>query len=296
MKYITLIFLMVFSLTVRSQDTLVTYFDSQWKKVSKENATYYRIAYKNSSKMWVVNDFFLQGQIQMKGTYLTRKLKKRHGHFTFYFENGMKQSERQYIKNKPVGKWVWWYETGNMKRKGEFNKKGKKIGYWKGWYENGNLDFEGKYLYNKRENEWKWYFDNGQMSAKEIYRRGKQVGAQYWNRNGSKVESNIKAEVKPEFIGGPKELINFLHENIKYPEEAKLEGISGRVYIRFFIGIDGKIEDPKVIKSVCPTIDKEALRVVKKMPKWIPGKKHNRPERIPFILRLKFKLKWINYN
>ena len=76
----------------------------------------------------------------------------------------------------------------------------------------------------------------------------------------------------PQFPGGPSALFEYLSKNIKYPVVAEENGVQGRVIVTFVVERDGSITDVKVVKSVDPSLDKEAQRVVKSMPHWIPGK------------------------
>ena len=84
-----------------------------------------------------------------------------------------------------------------------------------------------------------------------------------------------EVEQMPSFPGGQGALMNYLNSNIQYPVIAEENGIQGRVVVQFVIGEDGSISDVRVAKSVDPSLDKEAVRVVKNMPKWIPGKLQN---------------------
>ena len=97
-------------------------------------------------------------------------------------------------------------------------------------------------------------------------------------------------EVMPQFPGGQIAMLQYLMENIKYPEQAMKEGIQGRVTVRFIVEKDGSISDVKPILSVHPLLNKEAVRVVESMPKWTPGKQNGKPVRVRFNLPVMFKL------
>ncbi|MBN2638509.1 MAG: TonB family protein [Bacteroidales bacterium] len=97
-------------------------------------------------------------------------------------------------------------------------------------------------------------------------------------------------EQSPEFIGGTKALMKYLGENIKYPVEAKKEGIQGRVFVNFIIEKDGSVSNARILRGIGHGCDKEALRVVEQMPKWIPGKQRGEPVRVVFTLPIQFKL------
>lgn len=98
------------------------------------------------------------------------------------------------------------------------------------------------------------------------------------------------AEVMPTFPGGEKELMKFLYDNLKYPVVDMEQGTQGRVTLRFVVGVDGSISDVEVQRSLSPTCDKEAVRVVKAMPKWIPGRQNGKPVPVYFSLPVRFKL------
>lgn len=106
----------------------------------------------------------------------------------------------------------------------------------------------------------------------------------------SKFDAVDIPEEMPEFPGGINELMKFLQENMKYPEDATKEGKQGRVIVRFVIDKDGTISDATVMRSVYPSIDAEALRVVNAMPKWTPGKVKGAPVRVKYTLPLVFSL------
>ncbi len=76
----------------------------------------------------------------------------------------------------------------------------------------------------------------------------------------------------PQYPGGTSAMFSYLSSNIKYPLVAQENHITGRVIVTFVVECDGKIGDIRVVKSVDPSLDKEAMRVVGAMPKWIPGK------------------------
>lgn len=97
-------------------------------------------------------------------------------------------------------------------------------------------------------------------------------------------------EVMPQFPGGQIAMLQYLMKNIKYPEQAMKEGIQGRVTVRFIVEKDGSISDVKPVLSVHPLLNKEAVRVVKSMPKWSPGKHNGKPVRVRFNLPVMFKL------
>ncbi len=96
-------------------------------------------------------------------------------------------------------------------------------------------------------------------------------------------------ETMPEFPGGEAALRKFLADNIRYPTLAQENGIQGKVVIEFIIGKDGGVYDIAVNRSVEGSLDKEAVRVVNLMPKWIPGKKNGKTVKVKYFLPVLFR-------
>jgi len=96
-------------------------------------------------------------------------------------------------------------------------------------------------------------------------------------------------EENPEFKGGMEELYKFLGKHLKYPKEAKENGIEGKVFVQFVVWKNGEIRDVKILKGVHEMLNKEAIRVIKMMPKWIPGKQRGKAVNSRFTLPVKFK-------
>lgn len=97
-------------------------------------------------------------------------------------------------------------------------------------------------------------------------------------------------EQMPAFPGGQNELMTYLGKNIKYPTIAQENGTQGRVIIQFVVERDGSITDVRVARGVDPYLDKEAVRVIQSMPKWIPGKQNGKAVRVKFTVPVMFKL------
>ncbi len=97
-------------------------------------------------------------------------------------------------------------------------------------------------------------------------------------------------EKMPEFPGGDKALLEFLSKNIKYPVEAQKKDLQGRVVVSFVVEKDGSLSDVKTAKSVDPLLDEEAMRVVKSMPKWLPGRQKGKAVRVKFNVPISYQL------
>ncbi len=101
----------------------------------------------------------------------------------------------------------------------------------------------------------------------------------------------VVVETMPEFPGGQAELFKYLSQNVKYPVIAQENGIQGRVICQFVVNKDGSIVDVEVVRSGGDaSLDKEAVRVIKSMPKWKPGKQRGKPVRVKYTVPVNFRL------
>lgn len=112
----------------------------------------------------------------------------------------------------------------------------------------------------------------------------------YINPKSSEEVFGDVAEQMPSFPGGDRKLMEYLSENIRYPEEYEEICVQGRVIVSFIVEKDGSISNVKVAKSLDPLLDKEAVRVVSGMPKWIPGRQNGVAVRVRYIIPVTFRL------
>lgn len=101
---------------------------------------------------------------------------------------------------------------------------------------------------------------------------------------------SVGFEQMPQFPGGDKALVKFFRDNINYPTSARINNIEGNVVIQFIIDSSGIIDSPKVLRSLSPDCDTEGLRIIRIMPKWMPGRNKGRPVKVHFTLPIKFQL------
>ena len=109
---------------------------------------------------------------------------------------------------------------------------------------------------------------------------------------GKKAETQVYTiiETMPEFPGGQEGQARFLMTNLRYPEEARNQGITGKSYISYVVDIDGSITDARVVRSAHPILDEEALRVVRAMKYAKPGYQRGKPVRVQFTQPINFNL------
>lgn len=104
------------------------------------------------------------------------------------------------------------------------------------------------------------------------------------------VYNTANVQQQPEFPGGDAAMYKWISEHLQYPAAAAEEGVSGRVTVEFIVSKTGTIENARVVRGRHPALDKEALRVVKAMPKWNPGRNNGQPVKVTYILPVTFRL------
>ena len=97
-------------------------------------------------------------------------------------------------------------------------------------------------------------------------------------------------EEMPSFPGGEAKLMEYVGKNVKYPQIARETGIQGRVFVNFVVEPDGSVSNVSVLRGIGGGCDEEAMRVVKNMPKWKPGKQRGKPVRVQYMLPVNFRL------
>ena len=110
------------------------------------------------------------------------------------------------------------------------------------------------------------------------------------HRDSNEEEVYDVVEVEPQYKGGDQALSDFIRNNVVYPELAIQMAEQGKVFVRFIVEKDGRINHVSIARKVTPALDKEAIRVIMRMPKWIPGMQNGKPVRTSVVLPIVFKL------
>ncbi len=152
--------------------------------------------------------------------------------------------------------------------------------------ENGKITINGKEV-KKISMNGKDFYDGDQVvnTNKSMQTKVTAEGSVKDNNEIFEIVENM-----PEFPGGMAELMKFLQQNIKYPEQAQKDSIQGRVIVQFTIKKTGEVSNATVIRSVSPELDAEAIRVVNAMPLWTPGEQKGEPVNVKFTLPIQFRL------
>jgi len=127
-------------------------------------------------------------------------------------------------------------------------------------------------------------------SAQGRQRVGMYYSEGYMSTEVTEVYDADFVDEEPMFPGGERALLKFINSERKYPMQAYSQGISGRVLCGFIIGTDGAISHVQVLRGVEESLDREAVRIISKMPKWAAGKIDNSPVPVHYILPIPFRL------
>ena len=160
------------------------------------------------------------------------------------------------------------------------------------YFSNGSKCDSSYYLKNKKEGKSRGWYSNGSRYYEEIYNKGNVIKSIYFDSNGIEVEKQLVCS-EPYYPGGEKALFSYLAAETKYPPIAKDAGITGVVYVQFVVREDGKVDpdDITILRGVHPALDNEAIRVVKSMPAWKPGRQRGKAVPVYYKLPFRFNLK-----
>ena len=97
-------------------------------------------------------------------------------------------------------------------------------------------------------------------------------------------------EQMPQYAGGQAALMEYMKNSLKYPKDAAAQKVEGRILVSFIVEKDGSLSDVKATKAIFPSLDAEAVRVVKEMPRWTPGRQRGVVVRVKYVLPITFRL------
>jgi periplasmic protein TonB len=184
-----------------------------------------------------------------------------------------------------------YFKSGKIKTQKDYAvyKNRKLDGKLKEWFESGQVYKDIDYKDGKKNGQLFTYWANGKLKRADRFENDSLIEGKCMTSEGT-VIAHYEYEKTPSFPGGTNHLINYLRKEIKYPKNASRAGIEGRVLVRFVINTNGTISDIKITESVSQELDEEALRVVRKMPKWEPGMEDGEVIKSAVYLPIHFKL------
>ncbi len=243
MKYLIatlLIFTKVFLFAQTHADTIYLT-ENLYVTKSIDSSEYYKVI-KKENGLYFVSEYFTQSDsIKMSGSFKDYERTIREGEFVFY-EKGMISSRANY-------------------------KGGILNGLSSNYYDSGELFYTSNYI-NDISQDLLAYYKDGTLKRKEIHSEGIK---ECYKPNGEKADFYEFMVPATYPNGGSTGMKKYIAENLRYPDEAVEKNIQGKVTINFLVSKTGEITTVKVKKSVHHLLDKEAIRVIKSMPKWNPG-------------------------
>jgi periplasmic protein TonB len=184
-----------------------------------------------------------------------------------------------------------YFKSGQMKIQKYYSDYiGNKLdGKLKEWYENGQLQKDIDYKDGKKSGQLLTYWENGMSKRIDFFENDELIEGKCFGSDGQEID-HFDFVKSPEFPGGKEAYARYLIRQTKYPSKARKMGIEGRVVVRYTITEYGTISDIEIIQSVTDELDKEAIRVVKNMPKWEPGMEEGEAVRVTLSIPIWFRL------
>ncbi len=283
------------------------------------DAYYIRRATKKPG-LWLVKDYYTyEKTLKMSGMFSDDSFKTGQGSFQYYYRNGRLEKEGNYTDGKKHGLWMGYDEHGNTTDsslfndgmpylfsyrwndkhiifKGTYDSLGKGSGTETEYYdyEKGKVSSSGIFSEaHKKAGIWNYYYKSGGKSCIGHFRNDSLLTIECYKEDGTTETDSCKEEILPK---APYDFNKFLYDNLHFPEDVRddFQGKKLKLYTRaivqFVVNESGAIENIEVIKHTLPELDSEAMRVMKLMPNWLPGKDHNRPVKTTFTLPIVFKI------
>lgn len=274
-------FLIVFLLSCGSTGLFAqtSYYDFFLKKIRKSDAQYYSKEERKGRTVFVRLYNVKNDLLVAEGGCASTKpgLVWQGKHVTFH-KNGKVESEGQYTNGNKIGTWLYYHDNGV--RSGEDTFDGDEHRYIQRWDENGNT------LLNEGTGVYPVKFD-GTISYREVLHHKLRSS---FSINDTGDTTYTVVEKTAEYPGGMEGFYQYIGRTMKYPVEAKRNGIQGRVFVQFVIQKDGTVSEVKTIKGIGGGCDEEAANVTKASVKWKPGTLGDRPVRQVMVLPMVFKL------
>ncbi len=284
----------------------------------KDSADYIRIVREPDSGTVLYNvlDYYKNGKPKLIGKTSTVNPIKLEGMTLSYYSNTKRKRVANYNKGKISGTVYDYYPNGKLYRSMDYQSSVQGTGSEPHFMANENIqnvydstgveivkdgnghypifdsDFkfveeEGDVKDGKRNGIWKGTFNKSKILFTEEYADGKFIKGTNTDDSGNTKIYTVK-EALPTFKGGESTFGNYLGQNIRYPPGARDRNAQGRVILGFVVEKDGSIKDIKILQTVDPEIDAEAVRVISQSPKWNPGIQHGVPVRVAYTTPINF--------
>ncbi|HXB07779.1 MAG TPA: TonB family protein [Puia sp.] len=230
-------------LTAAAQDT--TWFNSSWSKTTSDKAAYFNVKQKTDSG-WLYMAYYHPGaKLQTKALYADDSFHVFNGEYRAYNDKGILIHLLNYTNGKRNGPEVMYHDNGQELEKG-LNKGDHHDGPWTG------------------------YYPSGKLAGTATYVEGKETDVRLYNEDGSPKSEKV-FEREAQYPGGPREWLQYMNKNLRYPDYAVKHDIQGIVIVQFKTSKTGKVLDISIIRSVEKHVDAEAFRMIRETPDWEPS-------------------------
>jgi len=284
---------------------------------NKDSADYFRLvsAPDSGSRLYNISEYYKDGKRKLIGKTSTVDPPAFDGQCLSFYKNGSKKSVINYKNNIPVGDEYDFFPNGKLYLQKEYPDNGDRYndidgnylikanydslgaalvannnGYYKVYDDKFSyIEEEGTVKNGKRDGAWKGTDKGRGITYTENYKDGALTEGKSVDKDGQAV-SYTKRGIPPQFKGGLDAFGDYLSRSINYPTDAREKNIQGRVNVTFVVEKDGKVSDVQVTRSVSPSLDAEAVRVIKRSPKWEPGVQYGRPVRVIYSVPISFAL------
>lgn len=271
-------------------DKDTVFYDENWTQCNPALAKYYRLIDVDTNNiLFLVEDFYISGKIQMKGSFRSINPDDKRGKFNYWYENGQIWIECEYLNGKLNGLYNEWYPNGKKKTELTYIK-GKINGTEKIWDEDGVISKTIEYKEGNKDGYFITYYTNGRPVRKDLYKNDQFKKGKCYTYEG-KDTSYFNYFIMPGFIGGVEGFKKYISEKLIFPDTAKTNNEEGLVKVKFTIDKDGNIGNIDLVEEDKEYFNKEAIRVVKEMPKWLPGKRDGKAINVTLTVPIYFRLK-----
>jgi TonB family protein len=299
----------------------ITNYKKDGSKSYSDDSTYYSMYVSmpdSGSNLYNVAEYYKNHKTKLIGKIPQYNMVLFEGPCVSFYETGKRKSTITYKKNLPVGTAYYFFPNGKIYLEREYPDSGSMYNEFEDKYlitanfdslgtvmvENGNgyykgyddkftrVTDEGSVKNGKKDGIWKGSVKDMKIAYAETYKDGDLVVGSSVNMLGESVSYNKSSRSSPpQFRGGVSDFVDYLGNNIQYPTDARQSNTQGRVIVSFVVEKDGKVSQVKVLRSVSPTIDAEAVRVIKNSPRWKPGKQFGREVSVAYSVPVNFTLR-----
>jgi len=234
-------------------------------------------------------------------TYQDEELQTLDGSYKEWYDNGNLWKEGSYENNKKSGKWSFYnHPEGRLTKYGIY-KNGVEHGDWF-WVDSiGRITSQYHYQNGELDGEYLKYDTVGNVFKKGIYKVGEEMKSEiidstYQEKEWTEIDIMPILKECSDLKGAKREacretqFMRYIYSNIKYPENARTNGVEGKALIGFVISKEGKVTEIKVLRGISNDIENECLRIIEKSPEWSPGTSQGKPVKVYYNIPVNFRL------